>query len=118
MTNGSVNKGDVVMVDVPYLDATKTVRRPALVVCDTTQLLDVIIAGITSQIRSPLPPTHYVIDRSHPDWTASGLRLDSAIRCDRLFTVHHADIHRTIGQLSPATMKQIDVCLKVTFGIT
>jgi hypothetical protein len=28
MTDGRVSKGDVVMVDVPYLDATHTVRRP------------------------------------------------------------------------------------------
>jgi mRNA interferase MazF len=117
MSNGTLRKGDVVMVDVPYLDATGTVRRPALVVSDTGQMLDVIIAGITSRIREPLPPTHYVIDRTHPDWTASGLRLDSAVRCDRLFTVHHASIHRTIGQLSWATMQLIDECLKRAFRI-
>lgn len=118
MTSGSVNKGDVVLVDVPYLDAIRSVRRPALVVCDPSQMLDVIIAGITSRIRTPLPATHYVIDGKHPDWKASGLRLDSAIRCDRLFTVHHANIHRTLGSLSSATMLQVDDCLKAAFGIS
>lgn len=117
MSSGSVNKGHVVMVDVPYLDAAQSVRRPALVVCDASQMLDVIIAGITSRIRSPLPPTHYVINHNHSDWSASGLRLDSVIRCDRLFTVAHSNIHRKIGQLSAATMRQIDDCLKVAFGI-
>ena len=117
MSYGTVQKGDVVMVDVPYLDGTGTVRRPAVVVSDTSQMLDVIIAGITSRIREPLPPTHYVIGRAHPDWNASGLRLDSAVRCDRLFTVHRASIHRTIGQLSSATMQLIDECLKRVFRI-
>ena len=66
MSYGTVQKGDVVMVDVPYLDGTGTVRRPAVVVSDTSQMLDVIIAGITSRIREPLPPTHYVIGRAIP----------------------------------------------------
>ncbi|MDA1013210.1 MAG: hypothetical protein O3A00_02020 [Planctomycetota bacterium] len=39
MSNGTVTRGDIVMVDVPYLDATRTVRRPALIVSDTSQML-------------------------------------------------------------------------------
>jgi mRNA-degrading endonuclease toxin of MazEF toxin-antitoxin module len=58
-----------------------------------------------------------VIDQNHPNWSASGLRLDSAIRCDRLFTVAHANIHRKIGQLSAASQQQIEDRLKVAFGI-
>jgi hypothetical protein len=81
-------------------------------------MLDVVIAGITSRIRDPLPPTHYVIDNSHPDWRTSGLRLNSAIRCDRLFTVHHANIQRTIGKISTSTMLQVDECVKRALGIT
>ena len=117
MSNPAWNKGDVVMVDVPYLDATDSVRRPALVVSDTTQMLDVVIAGITSRVRQPLPPTHYVIDRQHPDWQRSGLRLDSVVRCDRLFTVHHADIRRKIGQVSQQTMHEVEGRLKRVFGM-
>lgn len=66
MTKASAVKGDVVLVDVPYLDADQSVRRPALVVSDTSQMLDAIIAGITSRIRDPLRPTHYLIDADHP----------------------------------------------------
>ena len=105
------------MVDVPYLNGSQTVRRPAIVVSDTSQMLDVIIAGVTSRIRQPLPPTHYRFDQQHIDWKASGLRLDSAIRCDRLFTIDHASIHRTIGQLSAATLQQVDLCLKRALAI-
>jgi len=117
MNSPAVDKGDVVMVDVPYLDATQSVRRPALVVSDTSQMLDVVIVGITSRIRAPLPPTHYIIDRNHPDWQNSGLRLDSVVRCDRLFTVQHADIERVIGHLSQGTLQHIEVRLKRVFGI-
>lgn len=117
MSNGRVSKGDVVLVDIPYLNAAQVVKRPAIVVSDSSQLLDVIVAGITSRIRSPLPPAHYVVDRQHPDWTPSGLRLDSAVRCDRIFTIEHVSIHRVLGRLSPATMRQIEECLKRVMGI-
>jgi mRNA-degrading endonuclease toxin of MazEF toxin-antitoxin module len=117
MSNGPLVRGIVALVEIPYLDATQAVKRPALVVSDTSQMLDVIVAGITSRIRNPLPATHYVIDRRHRDWAASGLRLNSAVRCDRLFTVEHAQILRTLGSLSPATMVEIDALLKRALGM-
>jgi len=117
MANLRVNKGDVVLVDVPYLDAKQIVKRPALVVSDSSQLLDVIVAGITSRIRNPLPPAHYVIDRNHTDWLTSGLRLDSAIRCDRLFTVEQASVYRVLGRLSATTMQQVEERLKRVMGM-
>jgi mRNA-degrading endonuclease toxin of MazEF toxin-antitoxin module len=49
--------------------------------------------------------------------SASGLRLDSAIRCDRLFTVDHKNIHRTIGRVSPATLHEVDQLLKLALAI-
>src|SRR5688572_30465304 len=100
MNAAKPDRGDVVMVDIPYLDATAAVRRPALVISDPSQLLDSIVAGISSRIRDPLPATHYLVNRVHPDWAASGLRLDSVVRCDRLFTIDNADVERTIGHLS------------------
>ena len=107
MSNARVTKGAIVLVDIPYLDAKQVVKRPALVVSDSSQLLDVIVAGITSRIRTPLPATHYVIDRSHRDWRASGLRLDSAVRCDRLFTIEHGSVRQFLGTLSRATMNEL-----------
>jgi mRNA interferase MazF len=117
MSSPRVNKGDVVMVDVPYLDATRGVFRPAVVLCDTSQMLDVIIAAMSSRIRDPLPPAHYPIDRNHPDWKASGLRLDSVVRCDRVFTIHDSQIRRALGSLSKQTLDEIDKVLKCVFRI-
>jgi mRNA-degrading endonuclease toxin of MazEF toxin-antitoxin module len=117
MNSPRVNKVDVVMVDVPYLDANRSIVRPVLVVCDTSQLLDVIIAAMSSRIRDPLPPAHYVINRAHRDWTASGLRLNSVVRCDRVFTIHDSHIHQKLGSLSPQTIAEIDAVLKKVFRI-
>jgi mRNA interferase MazF len=107
-----------VLVNVPYLDGTTHVRRPVLVIGDPSIMLDVIIAAITSRIRTPLPNTHYVLDSQHPDWQSSGLRLPSVVRCDRLFTIAHADIHKVLGRIAPATLQQISVPLKAALGLS
>ena len=101
MSRGRISRGDIVRVEVPYLDASRSVRRPALVVGDPSQMLDLIVAMITSRIRDPLPPTHYRIDQSHPDWSASGLRLPSVVRCDRLYTMEYDDVQGVIGCPTP-----------------
>ncbi len=117
MSSQSLNRGDVVRVDVPYLDGSQRVRRPALVVCDPAKMLDLVVAMISSRLRDPLPPTHYKIDQSHSDWSGSGLRLPSVVRFDRLYTMEHDDVLDTLGSLSDATMKQIDDVLKTALGI-
>lgn len=117
MKRGSLHRGELITVNVPYLDGSHQSLRPALVVCDPMQMLDLVIAMITSTIRFPLPSTHYLIDDQHSDWTRSGLRLPSAVRCDRLYTMEYDDIHRKIGSLSTGAMLQIDSILKLALGI-
>jgi mRNA interferase MazF len=118
MSSTPLNRGDVVLVNVPYLDASQSVRRPALVVCEPKTMLDVVIAGITSRIRNPLPATHYAITKAHPDWPSAGLKMDSAVRCDRLFTIERIEVHRVLGRLSPATLTEIDLRLKLALGLS
>src|SRR5687768_3178023 len=118
MSNARPDRGTVVLVDVPYLDATQIVRRPALVISDASQVLDVIHRGDLQPHPQSLPPTHYIIDRQHTDWSNSGLRLESVVRCDRLFTVDGAAIVRHLGRLSPATLQEIDARLKIAMGMS
>lgn len=118
MSNQTIDRGEVVLVKVPYLDASASARRPALVVCDPSLMRDVVIAAISSRIRSPLPALHYLVNQNHPDWSTSGLRLASVIRCDRLFTIERGDIHKRIGSLAPSTMQHIGDLLKAGLGIT
>jgi hypothetical protein len=43
---------------------------------------------------------------------ASGLLANSAVRCERLHGIPQLDVRNTLGALSPALMRQIDVCLR------
>jgi mRNA interferase MazF len=108
-------RGDILIVDYPFSDASQVKRRPALVIqADTVQSINTIVALITSNI-SRLVPERLVIDPK--DELESGLRAVSTVACDSLATIHASLISKKIGSLSAATMQQIDECLKTALGL-
>lgn len=114
-----MNRGDVIIVDYPYSDGTARKIRPALVVqadAKNIVLADTIIALITSQLRRALD-THVVVDISTAEGRQSGLRLQSAVQCENLYTIDQKLALKVIGALSGGTMQQIDECLKKALGL-
>jgi mRNA interferase MazF len=114
-----MNRGDVVIVDYPYSDATGRKIRPALVVQSDSKnasLDDTILALITSQVRRNLD-THVFIDIANPDGRQSGLRTSSAVQCENLYTIDQKMVLRIIGSLPAATMQRVNDCLKVALGL-
>jgi mRNA interferase MazF len=113
-----VKRGDIVLVDFPFATGGGTKVRPALVIqCDrnNARLQDTIVALVTSNTaRARVEPTQYLIDPSHADWQPSGLKLPSVIKCENLYTFSNRRILRVIGQLSHATMLQVNDCLKAS----
>lgn len=115
-----MKRGDVVLVQVPFVGAAGAKVRPALIVqCDLLHGLirETIIAAITSNLSNVHQPHQLLIDLSNADGAASGLLTDSAVRCERLHTVPQIDVQRIIGHLSNSLMARIDVCLKAALGI-
>lgn len=115
-----MKRGDVVLVDFPFTTGSGSKKRPALVVqCDknNARLTDTIVAIITSNLATAHEVTQYVIDPTHPDWPASGLKLASVVKCEHLYTFHQHRIVRTIGNLSATTMTQINDCLKASLEL-
>ena len=115
-----MNRGDVVTVDFSLYDPQDK-PRPAVVVQndrDNARMAKTIVVLITSNIRRGAEDTQYVLDRSHPDFAASGLRLESAVNCSNLYTIRQSDISRVIGKLTKATMQEIDVRLKAALGLS
>src|SRR5258708_33979400 len=115
-----MNRGDVVLVQVPFVGAPGAKIRLALVVqCDplNSKIRETIIAAITSNLSSAHQPHQLLIDLSTADGAASGLLTDSAVRCERLHAVPQVDVQRIIGRLSDALMARIDQCLKAALGI-
>jgi len=117
----SVKRGDIVLADFPFSDASGSKVRPGLVVqCDANnrRLSDVILALVTRNTqRASIEPTQLLIDVATSDGKRAGLLHTSAVKCEHLLTLHTGLIQRTIGTLSPALMGQIDVCLKAALEL-
>ena len=117
----NVQRGDVVLAEMPFSSGTQGKRRPVLVVQndrDNQRLLNTIIAQITSVTHRSGEPTQLLIDVSTPDGQQSGLHKDSVVNCVNLFTVAQGKIVRKIGQLSAALMQQVDACLKAALELS
>lgn len=109
-------RGDVVLINHPFSDASGSKVRPAVVVQNNRRnaaLSETIVAIIRKNVRHvATDPTQLLIDIGTPDGKASGLNLSSAVKCGKHFTIDESLVFRKIGQLSPALMSQMDNCLK------
>jgi len=115
-----MKRGDVVILDHPFSDASGSKVRPALVVQsdrDNARLTNTIVALITKNVSRANEPTHLIIDLATADGRQSGLHQTSAVVCNNLFTVSQAKILRVIGRLSPALMTRVDDCLKAALDL-
>jgi mRNA interferase MazF len=116
-----VRRGDLVILDHPFSDASGSKVRPALVVQDdarNSHLTETIVALVTKNVRYVgSDRTQLLIDLNTPDGKASGLNLNSAVKCGKLYTVHESAIVKRIGALPAVLMRQIDNCLKQALGL-
>jgi mRNA interferase MazF len=117
-----LRRGDIVLADLPFSDASGSKVRPALVVqndANNRRLDDVILALVTSAThRAVTEPTQLLIDITTTDGRQSGLLHSSAVKCEHLLTLHQKLVKRVVGRLSDASMKEIDACLRVALGIS
>lgn len=111
-----VRRGDVVLINHPFSDASGSKVRPALVVqCDrrNATLLETIVAIISKNVRHIVSDsTQLLIEIGTPEGKASGLNMNSAVKCGKLFTIDETLVFRIIGVLSPAFLSGVDDCLK------
>lgn len=99
---GKFVKGDVVVVPFPFSDLSAAKRRPALVIATLTGD-DVILCQITSKTVTD----DYALVVSDSDFTSGGLRQESNIRPNRIFTADSNIILYRVGVLSPVKVQQV-----------
>jgi mRNA interferase MazF len=114
-------RGDVVLLDYPFSDASGSKVRPALVVQadrDNARLTNTIVALITRNLhRVGREPTMLLVDVTTPEGRQTGLRANSALNCSNLFTVHETRILQSIGRFSTRLMQEVDQCLRAALGL-
>jgi len=101
-------QGDVILVSSPFTDLTTVKQRPALVHSAdwfNASRSDCVVAAITSQIPSHLPPDEYRLSSS--ELLAGGLPKPSLVRLGKLFTISQALLRKRLGTLPEATMGAI-----------
>lgn len=116
----NIRRADIVIVDFRQVNPSASVR-PALVIQndrDNLRMLNTIVAQITTNLRRSGEDTQLLIDATHSDWAKSGLLHASVVNCSNIYTIHERIIRSKIGSLTPATMQDIDDCLKAALEIS
>jgi mRNA interferase MazF len=106
----SLNRGDVVLLYVPFVGSSGGKVRLALVVQNDTlndRLAETIVAAITGNVALSHLPHRRLVVVATPDGRATGLLHDSVVRCDRLHTIPQSDVRRTIGRFAETLMGDV-----------
>ncbi|MGQ9691216.1 MAG: type II toxin-antitoxin system PemK/MazF family toxin [Thermoproteota archaeon] len=91
-------KGKIVLVPFPFTDLTTVKFRPALVLFEGER--DVVVAFISSRIPQELKLTDFLIEKTHPDFKSTGLKMDSVIKLDKVATLLKDLIAGEIGEIA------------------
>ena len=95
-------KGDVVVVPFPFSDLTQTKKRPALVIA-RLEGDDLILCQITSRDITD----SYAISIADRDFKAGGLKQESNVRANRIFTADGRIILYRAGTLFPSKLDEV-----------
>jgi mRNA interferase MazF len=99
--------GEIVHAAFPFTDLTSAKRRPCLVLAQCDWPEDFLVAFITSSSGVPASAHSVAVDSSHREWIKTGLKKPSAIRADKLTTLHESVISGAIGVLPEDIMRTV-----------
>lgn len=110
-----MNKWDIVLLTYPFTDLTATKVRPAVVVSQTfynQTSQDAVFILITTNVarRSAFD---VIVSKAHSEFHQTGLRHDSAIRIDKIFTLNKKLAAKTLGRLETQLQKAVEKQLRL-----
>lgn len=93
--------GDVILVSFPFTDLSANKVRPALVISGKDlSKQDLIVAAISSQVKTKQSETEFLIERNSPEFSQTGLKVASIIKLDKISTIDSKIVRKKIGKLS------------------
>ena len=95
-----MNEGDVVLTPLRQADG-QIKNRPAVALRELPPYGDMLVCGISTQLRQLAAGFDELIVKSDADFAASGLLADSIIRLGFLAVLPRKNILGSIGALSP-----------------
>lgn len=105
-------KGTIILTPFPFTDLSSSKVRPAVIVSSGAIGNDVIVAFVTTNIKSrdslsvSLKPTQI-----------NGLKQSSKVLCSKLATLEKKIILGELGNLSQTEQKAIDASLQKVFDL-
>jgi len=117
----SYSRGDVVILNAPFITRPGSKLRPMLVIQNdrnNSRMANTILATITTNISRAAEPTQVIIDISTSEGRQSGLIGTSVVTCENVLTAAQSQITRKIGALHPTLMQQVDDALKASLALS
>ena len=112
-----LRRGDVVLASFPFTDLSGRRVRPVLVVSSVPSGPDFILIFISSVIPSRPTPFDFILLPIHPEFPATGLRLPSVFRANRLGTLNRILLSRRLGRVGSRIQREIDLRLRAAVGL-
>jgi mRNA interferase MazF len=94
-----MKEGDIVLTLLPQTDGQGK-NRPALVLRRMPGFGDLLVCGISTQLRQQVPGFDETIEPTHPDFKLSGLKAPSLIRLGFLAVLPASSFLGKIGSIS------------------
>jgi len=99
-----LQRGDIVLIQIPFHQSEGTKTRPAVVVLDSGDT-DFVAAPITSRTRLG------EFELELTQWQAAGLNTPSFVRVHKTGLLSKAGIQRVIGKLARADLAGLEAIL-------
>jgi mRNA interferase MazF len=112
------DRGQIVVVNIPFSDQSGAKLRPALVVSSERfhrALPDVIVVPVSSQLKYYQHPG--AGDRPLHHWKAVGLRYPSTARISNIVAVDKTLINRILGTLPADDIERVADGLRQAFAL-
>ena len=103
-----IEEGQIVLFRFPQTDLKEGKLRPALVIRKTPgEYDDWLICMISSRLHQKHTELDEVIGPEDKDFTDSGLKTISVIRCSRLAVIEQSILLGKLGNISPERLQKI-----------
>ena len=101
-----MNEGDIVLVPLPQADG-QVKNRPTLVLRKMPPYQDLLLCGISTQLRQEVEGFDDVINVDDADFSASGLRAASLVRLGFLAVLPPQSVLGTLGSVEASRHQKL-----------
>jgi mRNA interferase MazF len=100
--------GSVVLLRLPQATGGPPKLRPALVLAPLPgPYQNILICGISTQMRGFQPGWDELISEDAPDFPSSGLHRDSAVRLSYIYSADKEEILGELGQIDDSRLRRL-----------